>query len=175
MGHSLSPILCQFDLEFAWYDLVQGKLDRPPHVWWPKKPLETVIASVLHVDDCLLASRDFCSACVIQIVGRVWPCDVQLKDEGSNFTESTSEPCPIEFLHLEICPGRDARSFKESVECHPIVHNLAFIRGLDDFPQSSRLGLFHCADITTREQLRSYMWSKFCGFCSVYAHREVHD
>ena len=51
------------------------------HTAHPDLPLDALIMGLQHVDDCLLASRLFCTSCIEKGVQLAWPEDVGVSTE----------------------------------------------------------------------------------------------
>jgi hypothetical protein len=98
------------------------------------------LAGVLHVDDCLLISKIWCSECILEGLRKLWP-----KDVGTTMEESGNE---VRFLNALITT--DGRSLL----VRPLPINVPFIMCAADLPDISRFPPFLHAELHNTGHLR---------------------
>ena len=114
---------------------------------------EQLVQGLLHVDDAIAFSKVFCCECLFQGIERLWPEDVGVSLEGSGGT--------VPFLHVEVQATDEATA--DPVRVVPLSHNRDFAQGAALLPAFAKLPPYVGQDVTKRQQLAQYMWSRVCS------------
>jgi hypothetical protein len=101
-------------------------LQRKSGIYINGVPPDQLIQGLLHVDDCLLASKVYCKDCLLRALAVIWPSDVGTSLEAAGFE--------IDFLTVLIHSFADGSYF-----ITPLPKNVNFALRIDAHPAVSRI------------------------------------
>ena len=112
-------------------------------------PLKHCVAGCLHIDDCVVMSRIFCTECLLRGVRKCWPSDVGVQPEGA-LPE-------IEFLNVRIV------RVGNRIDVLPLNVNASGLRDGSCVLKAARLVPF-ADSFESRLALRQFVIGKLCNF-----------
>ena len=112
--------------------------------------LEEVVTGIMHVDDALVLSKVFCTACLEKGMRRLWPSDVGISLEEVGPTVRMLQ-CHVHAIGVE-------------VHVRPYNPNVPYALGFAHDQKIARLGPFFGAEIHSCRTLRVFLHGKILAY-----------